>query len=225
MSQILLADGNARERKSLEASLRATGHAVIGVADGMTAIECVQQREFDLVLTDSMLRDMSGLELASTIRRHANGRRARFLIVSAKSETSAITMALDSGADDYLVKPVRSAELQARVNAALRRPPAPSRQDVIEAGPIRLDRPGHRIMVSGSELDLAPIEFRLMVHFMENPGRVMPRCQLLEQVWRRHDGIGERTVDVHVRRLRAALEPHGADSLLQTVRGFGYRFG
>lgn len=225
MSHILLADGNSRDRKSLEASLRSTGHVVVSVADGMTAIERVQHREVDLMLTEWLLRDMSGLELATSIRRHANGRHARIVIVSAKNETSAITTALDSGVDDYLVKPVRPAELLARVNASLRRPAAPSRQDVVETGPIRLDRLGHRITVGGAELDLAPIEFRLMVHFMENPGRVMQRRQLLEQVWRSHDGIGERTVDVHVRRLRAALEPHGADSMLQTVRGFGYRFG
>jgi two-component system phosphate regulon response regulator PhoB len=96
---------------------------------------------------------------------------------------------------------------------------------VLEVGPIRLDKLGHKVLVGSEEIELAPVEFRLMAYFMENPGRVMARRHLLEQVWRRRNGIGERTVDVHVRRLRAALEPHACDDLLQTVRGFGYRFG
>jgi two-component system phosphate regulon response regulator PhoB len=146
-------------------------------------------------------------------------------MLSGRREASAVAQALDSGVDDYLAKPVREEELLARVNSALRRPAAPSRENVLEVGPIRLDKLCHKVTVGVREIGLAPVEFRLMAYFMENPGRVLARRHLLEQVWRRRGGIGERTVDVHVRRLRAALEPHSCGDLLQTVRGFGYRFG
>jgi two-component system phosphate regulon response regulator PhoB len=146
-------------------------------------------------------------------------------MLSVRNEASAVAQALDSGVDDYLIKPVREEELVARINAVLRRPAAPGRDSVLEIGPLRLDRVGHKVTVGSREIELAPVEFRLMAYFMENPGRVMARRHLLEHVWRRRNGIGERTVDVHVRRLRAALEPHSCENLLQTVRGFGYRFG
>lgn len=178
-----------------------------------------------MLLTDWMLRDMSGLELASYLRNQPNGRLTRVVILSSGSNGSAIAHALDSGIDDYLTKPVGHEELLARVNAALRRPATPSRENVLAVGPIRLDKLGHRVTVGVREISLAPVEFRLMAYFMENPGRVLARRHLLEQVWQRRGGIGERTVDVHVRRLRAALEPHSCEDLLQTIRGFGYRFG
>jgi len=168
---------------------------------------------------------MSGLELARYVRRHPNGRLARVVMLSGRNEVGAIAHALDGGVDDYLTKPVREEELLARVNAAMRRPAAPSRENVLEVGPIRLDKVGHKVTVGTREIELAPVEFRLMAYFMENPGRVLARRHLLENVWRRRSGIGERTVDVHVRRLRAALEPHSCENLLQTIRGFGYRFG
>ncbi len=177
-----------------------------------------------MLVTDAMLRDMSGLELAQFVRKHVNGRLTRVLLLSERSDASSVAHALDSGIDDYLAKPVREEELVARVNAALRRPATPSRESILEIGPIRLDKLSHKVTVRTREIDLAPVEFRLMTYFMENPGRVLARRLLLEQVWRRN-GIGERTVDVHVRRLRAALEPHACENLLQTVRGFGYRFG
>lgn len=178
-----------------------------------------------MVVTDWMLRDMSGLEFAHYVRKHANGRLSRVVMLSSRNDAGAVAHALDSGVDDYLTKPFREEELVARVNAALRRPAVPSRENVLEVGPVRLDKLSHKVTVGTGELDLAPVEFRLMAYFMENPGRVLARRHLLEHVWRRRNGIGERTVDVHVRRLRAALEPHSCENLLQTVRGFGYRFG
>ena len=194
-------------------------------ADATTAVDRVEQRSFDMLVTEWMLRDMTGLELAHYVRKHANGRLTRVFMLTGQNESSAVARALDSGVDEYLTKPVREEELLARVNAALRRPAAPSRENVLEIGPLRLDKLGHKVTVGVREVELAPVEFRLMAYFMENPGRVLARRHLLEQVWRRRNGIGERTVDVHVRRLRAALEPHACEYLLQTVRGFGYRFG
>lgn len=224
MTRILLVDGNTDDRDWVRDRLKAVGHDVVCATDATTAVDRLEQRSFDMVVTDWMLRDMSGLEFAHFVRKHANGRLTRVVMLSGRSDASAVAHALDSGVDDYLTKPVREEELVARVNAALRRPAVPSRENLLEVGPIRLDKLSHKVTVGGRELDLAPVEFRLMTYFMENPGRVLARRHLLEQVWRRRNGIGERTVDVHVRRLRAALEPHSCENLLQTVRGFGYRF-
>jgi two-component system phosphate regulon response regulator PhoB len=224
-ARILLVDPTGGDRDQLRTQLRSAGHDVAVADDATAAVERLEQRGFDLVLTELALRDMSGVELAQYIRRHPNGRLTRVVILSRRADASAVAHALNSGIDDYLVKPCREEELLARVGAALRRPPAAAPEDVLEVGPIRLDKRGHQVTVGTSPLSLAPVEFRLMAYFMENPGRVLPRHHLLEQVWRRRSGIGERTVDVHVRRLRAALEPHRCESLLQTVRGFGYRFG
>ena len=225
MTRILLVDGNSDDREWVHDRLKAAGHDVVCASDALTAVDRLEQRAFDMVVTEWMLRDMSGLELAQYVRKHANGRLTRVVMLSGRNDAGAVAQALDSGIDDYLTKPVREEELVARVNAALRRPAAPSRENVLEIGPIRLDKLGHKVTVGAREIGLAPAEFRLMAYFMENPGRVLARRHLLEQVWRRRGGIGERTVDVHVRRLRAALEPHSCENLLQTVRGFGYRFG
>jgi len=225
VTRILLVDGNTDDREWVRDRLKAAAHDVVCAGDAMTAVDRLEQRSFDMVITDWMLRDMSGLEFAQYVRRHANGGMTRVVMLSGRNDATAIAHALDSGVDDYLTKPVREEELVARVNAALRRPAAPTREHVLEVGPVRLDKVGHKVTVGVREIDLAPVEFRLMAYFMENPGRVLARRHLLEHVWRRRNGIGERTVDVHVRRLRAALEPHSCENLLQTVRGFGYRFG
>ncbi len=225
MARILLVDGNAEDRQWVRQQLQHAGHDVTCAGDATTAVDRVEHGSFDLVITDWMLRDMSGLELAHFVRKHANGRLTRVVMLTARNEVSAVAQALDGGIDDYLTKPVREEELVARVNAALRRPASTTPESVLEIGPIRLDRLGHKVTVGVREVELAPAEFRLMAYFLENPGRVLARRHLLEQVWRRRNGIGERTVDVHVRRLRAALEPHGCQDMLQTVRGFGYRFG
>lgn len=218
-------DGTADDRRRVREALRPAGHDLTCVEDALSAVARLEARPFDLVLTELMLKDMSGPELAQYIRRHPNGQLTRVVVLSTRNEAAAIAHALDSGIDDYLTKPCRDEELLARVGAALRRPPAVPSSPVMTVGPVSLDRVSHKVRVQGREIGLAPAEFRLLAHFMENPGRVLARRQLLEQVWRRRNGIGERTVDVHVRRLRAALEPHGCQDLLQTVRGFGYRFG
>lgn len=225
MSRILLVDGTPGDRDRARDLLSDAGHEITCAPDATTAVDRLQHRAFDLVLADTLLRDMSGIDLARHVRQHENGRLARVILLSNNDDASAVARALDGGIDDYLAKPLRDEELLARVHAALRRPPAPASDAVLSAGPLRLDRVGHKVTVGEHELTLAPIEFRLMAYFMENQGRVLARRHLLDQVWRRRTGIGERTVDVHVRRLRAALEPHGCEHLLQTIRGFGYRFG
>lgn len=225
MARILLVDGNNDDREWACDRLKAAGHDAVCASDAMTAVDRLGQRVFDMVVTEWMLPDMFGLELAQCVRKHINGRLTRVIILCARNDASVVAHALGSGIDDYLAKPVREVEFLARVNAALRRPAAQSGENIIETGPIRLNKLSHKITVKGCDLNLAPVEFRLMSYFMENPGRALARRHLLEHVWQRRNGIGERTVDVHVRRLRAALEPHSCDKLLQTVRGFGYRFG
>jgi two-component system phosphate regulon response regulator PhoB len=204
--------------------LRDAGHEAVCAADAAAAVALLQSSHFDAVITEWALADCSALDLAAILRRDPQSSGARILVASVRSEPRDIVRALDGGIDDYLVKTSRPEELVARVNAALRRPAAGAR-DRLQVGSVALDRVSHKVTVTGHEIDLAPAEFRLMAYFMENQGRVLGRKQLLAQVWNRRKGIGERTVDVHVRRLRAALEPHDCDDLLQTIRGFGYRFG
>ena len=221
----LLVDPDNRDRSWISRHLSASGYEVSAAKNGITAMEEIEKHSYSLIVTEWLLGDMTGLELAQMVKRSPMSRWSRVLMVSRRKEARHIAAALEGGVDDYVAMPCQAEELVARANAVLRRPAAPVLDGLLTVGPVTLDRAGHKVAVSGSEIELAPVEFRLMAFFMENPGRVMARQQLLDQVWKRRNGIGERTVDVHVRRLRAALEPHCCDHLLQTVRGFGYRFG
>jgi len=225
MARILIVDGNGADSSRLLAWLDSVGHICRAARDGASALELLGSQQLDLVLTEWRLPDMSGLELADAMRRLPQSFLSRIIIISGQLDPQAIAAALDNGIDDVLPKHCQLPELLARIHAALRRPPTATPDGVLEVGPLRLEKRNHQVSVDSKPLTLAPAEFRLMAYFMENPGRVLPRQQLLEQVWRKRKGIGERTVDVHVRRLRAALEPHACEHLLQTVRGYGYRFG
>ncbi|MCC5793509.1 MAG: response regulator transcription factor [Chromatiales bacterium] len=225
MAGILIVDSEGRDASYLQDQLGAEGHDCYRVADGSAALELLAGRSFDLVLSEWRLPDMSGLEFAHALRRAPGVFPTRFILLSTRPDPQIVAAALDSGVDDFLPKGIRAPELQARIHAALRRPPAVGPGSVAVHGSLRLDRNSHQVSVDGHRLHLAPAEYRLLAFFIDNAGRALPRQQLLEQVWRKRQGIGERTVDVHVRRLRAALEPHGCSGLLQTVRGYGYRFG
>jgi two-component system phosphate regulon response regulator PhoB len=225
VARVLVVDSNSSDRQRLCEQLAAAGFDAVPAAAGTESIRVLDRSPADLIVTEWMLPDMSGLELATLVHSHPNGVSARVLMVSTRLEGQHIARALASGVDDYVPKPADPDEFVARAWAALRRPRIGAVNGALQVGPVRLDQVAHKFTVSGREIELAPVEFRLMAFFMQNPGRVLGRSQLLEQVWNRRGGIGERTVDVHVRRLRAALEPHGCENLLQTVRGFGYRFG
>jgi two-component system phosphate regulon response regulator PhoB len=224
LARLLVVDGSAEDCSRISRQLRAAGHDAVCAADAAAALSILRQAPIDALITEWHLADTSALDLAARLRRDPHGVAARVLIASGQNEPAEVARALDSGIDDYLVKSSTAEELVARVNAALRRPVA-TPEGVLQVGPVVLDRVSHKVTVDGRTIELAPAEFRLMAHFMENRGRVLSRRQLLAQVWQRTRGIGERTVDVHVRRLRAALGPFGCEDLLQTVRGFGYRFG
>jgi two-component system phosphate regulon response regulator PhoB len=219
----LLVDGSAEDCCWISRQLRESGHETVCAGNFAEALRLAEHSAFDAVITEWVLTDANGLDVAEFLRGNPRTAGARILIVSHRDEPRDIAAALDLGVDDYLVKPVKAEEFIARLNAVLRRPNSVPLREVLQIGPLRLDRISHRVTVDAAEIELAPVEFRLLSFLMENRGRVIGRKQLLTRVWNRRKGIGERTVDVHVRRLRAALTPHGCADLLQTVRGFGYR--
>lgn len=224
VARLLVVDSSREDCSSISRHLRAAGHEAVCAADAATALAMVQDLHFDAVIADWHLADGSALDLAARLRGKPLGSGARILVTGAQIVAQDIARALDSGIDDCLAKTASPEELVARVNAALRRP-ATANGDLLRIGALILDRVSHKVTAAGAEIDLAPAEFRLLAHLMENRGRVQSRRELLTRVWHRRKGIGERTVDVHVRRLRAALAPYGCDEMLQTIRGFGYRFG
>lgn len=225
MARVLIVDTNPEDRFGIGRALRDAGHDVVRACNAASALALAGNGGVDAVITEWLLADSSALDLAASLRAIPECAATRILVASQHGESRDVARALDNGIDDYLLKAARPDELIARVNAALRRPPAANGGNVLQVGAVTLDRVAHRIAVKGHTLNLAPAEFRLMAYFIEHPGRVFSRRQLLAHVWNRRKGIGERTVDVHVRRLRAALAPSGCDNLLQTIRGFGYRFG
>ncbi len=223
MPRVLVVDPNAADRDWLDQQFSAANYETVAFANGDDAIRELERADAALVVTEWLLPDITGLELTERIRR-AERPDTRVVMVSTRSDPGDIARALEAGVDDFVIKPPRSTELLARAQAALRRPALPPSNGVLRVGSITLDPSAHKVSVNNHELSLAPVEFRLIAYFMENAGRVIGRQQLLDKVWNRRSGIGERTVDVHVRRLRAALEPHGCEAAIQTVRGFGYRF-
>jgi two-component system phosphate regulon response regulator PhoB len=177
----------------------------------------------DLLLLDWMLPGQSGLAFARQLRADARTRELPIIMVTARTDEGDKVAGLEAWVDDYVTKPFSPRELKARINAVLRRRAPEAAHESLEVGPLRLDAVAHRVTVSGREAALGPTEFRLLRFLMARPDRVHSRGQLLDMVWGDHVYIEERTVDVHIRRLRVALEPYGADGMIETVRGSGYR--
>lgn len=225
MARILVVDGRSDDREVVCAQLQAVGHEILFATTGEEGLAVLRRTSPSLVITDAGLPDMDGLDLVAGIRASNGSGAAPVVMLSTFAGADSVTTARAAGVAEVMFKPCRQDELIARVNSALRGGNGATRQGLLKIGKIELDRVSHKVRVQGTEIELAPVEFRLLAYLMENPGRVLDRQQLLEKVWNRRSGIGERTVDVHVRRLRAALEPFECESLLQTVRGFGYRFG
>jgi len=177
----------------------------------------------DLLLVDWMLPDSSGLELTRTLRREEANRDIPIIMLTARAEERDKILGLDGGVDDYITKPFSPRELLSRINAVLRRA-APSADEPLVASRLRLDPVSHRVFVDEQEVSVGPTEYRLLKFFMENPDRVYSRPQLLDFVWGQNVYVEERTVDVHIRRLRKVMEEYQVDQYIQTVRGAGYRF-
>lgn len=223
-ANILLVEDEPAIQELIAVSLRRAGHHVLRVSDAETANQMVREALPDLVLLDWMLPGMSGVELARRLRADERTSAVPIIMLTARGEEQDKVIGLDTGADDYITKPFSPRELVARVKAVLRRRAPQVTDDLVDAGGIRLDPGSHRVSTDGRSLSLGPTEFRLLHFLMTHPERVHSRIQLLDRVWGDHVFVEERTVDVHIRRLRVALEQTGHDALVQTVRGSGYRF-
>jgi len=224
LASILVVDGDRDARRQIVESLRELGHEVTETDSAGAALRAVQRARPDLMVCDCSLPDLAGVELLSDVRRSGEYRAMRVLMTSGNGRADDAVVALESGADDVVGKPIYMPEFLARVNACLRRPANFAHSDIFSAGGITIDDIGHRVLVDGGSVALAPREYRLLHFLLTNQDRVFSRKQLLVHVWDRDTLVGPRTVDVHVRRLRSLLEPFTYDRYLQTVRGSGYRF-
>jgi two-component system phosphate regulon response regulator PhoB len=223
-AHILIVEDEPAIQTLIAANLKRAGHAVSTALDAETAQRLVREALPDLILLDWMLPGISGLDFARRLRAEPRTREVPIIMLTARGAEADKVQGLDVGADDYVTKPFSPRELLARIQAVLRRRQPQATQDAVELGGLRLDPLTHRVAVHGEALNLGPTEFRLLHFLMTHPERVHTRAQLLDQVWGDHVFVEERTVDVHIRRLRAALEPSRLDALVQTVRGSGYRF-
>ena len=221
---ILLVEDEPAIQELIAANLLRAGHQVVRAGDAETAQRIVRDALPDLVLLDWMLPGMSGIDFARRLRADERTRGIPLIMLTARGEKQDKVLGLEVGADDYVTKPFSPRELMARIKAVLRRRAPESTEDPVDLGGLRLDPATHRLTAGSTPVSLGPTEFRLLHFLMTHPERVHSRAQLLDQVWGDHVFVEERTVDVHIRRLRCALEPTHHDGLVQTVRGSGYRF-
>ncbi len=221
--RVLVVEDEAPVRQMIAFNLNRAGFTVDEAPDCATARSRIADNRPDLVLVDWMLPDSSGLELTRSLKRDDEYKDLAIIMLTARAEEQSKILGLDSGADDYVTKPFSARELLARINAVLRRVSAESNEPIV-CGKLQLRPDEHRVFAEGEEFSLGPTEFKLLKFFMQNPERVYSREQILDAVWGRNVYIEERTVDVHVQRLRRALRDCSADKYIQTVRGAGYRF-
>jgi len=227
-STILVVEDEPAIAELLSVNLGFAGHKVLVAENAEIAQSIVEGQLPDLILLDWMLPGMSGVRYARKLRADERTKEIPIIMLTARTDEGDKVEGLETGADDYITKPFSPKELMARIKAVMRRRAPQLTNDTVEIGGLRLDPATHRLWgtVDGqaAALDLGPTEFRLLHFFMTHAERVHSRAQLLDQVWGDHVFVEERTVDVHIRRLRKALEPTGHDRLIETVRGSGYRF-
>ncbi len=219
---ILVAEDEDALATLLQYNLEKEGYDVVVAADGEEGLVQIDERQPDLVLLDWMLPKVSGIEVCRRLRGRAETRNVPIIMLTARGEESDRVRGLDTGADDYLTKPFSMTELIARIRAVLRRIRPGLADDRVGHGDIIIDRVAHRVKRSGQEVHLGPTEFRLLDHFMRHPGRVFSREQLLDAVWGSDVYVEARTVDVHVGRLRKALDVGESANPIRTVRSAGY---
>ena len=222
--EILVVEDERPIREMIAFGLRRAGFEVREAEDSRAARALLADRHPDLLLLDWMLPDMSGLELAKLLKRDKDTRELPIILLTARAEEADKVAGLEGGADDYLTKPFSPRELVARINAVLRRAGPAGGEERVEFEGIVLDRASHRVTVDGRSVALGPTEYRMLEFFLTHPERVYSREQLLDRIWGGNVYVEERTIDVHIRRLRKALEDFGYDRFIQTVRGSGYRF-
>jgi len=222
-AQILIVDDEAAIRQMLAFTLAGDGHTCLEAGDAEEAQQTMASRRPDLLLLDWMLPDSSGVEIARRLRLDPRTRELPILMLTARAHEGDKLAGFEAGVDDYVTKPFSPRELQARIRAMLRRTARPDTDEALEIAGLRLDPATFRVTAHGEPIELSPTEYRLLNFLMSRPDRVHSRARLLDAVWGDRADIEERTVDVHIRRLRVALQPSGFDRLIETVRGGGYR--
>ncbi len=222
--RILIVEDEASIRDMVAFALRKAGMEPVHAADARAAQLAIAEKVPDLILLDWMLPGLSGLDLARRLRKEQISREVPIIMLTARGEEMDRVNGLEAGVDDYIVKPFSSRELIARIRAVLRRSPGGDGEGIVELGKLRIDEPAHRVFADGSAVPIGPTEYRLLHFLMTHADRVYSRTQLLDHVWGSSVYVEERTVDVHIRRLRKTLEPFGLDGMVQTVRSAGYRF-
>ena len=223
--QVLLVEDEPAQREVLSYNLEAEGYAVRRAENGEEALLLVAEEAPDLIILDWMMPLMSGIEVCRQLKTRSETRDIPIIMLSARSEEVDTVRGLETGADDYVVKPYSLRELMARVRGQLRRVKPAATGAVLSHADITLDAERHRVSRDGAEVKLGPTEYRLLLTLMERPGRVFSREQLLDQVWGRDIYVDSRTVDVHIARLRKALTMGAGENPIRTVRGAGYSLG
>ncbi|WP_298835855.1 phosphate regulon transcriptional regulator PhoB [uncultured Roseobacter sp.] len=223
--RVLVVEDEPAQREVLAYNLEAEGFAVSRAEDGEEALLLVDEHAPDVIVLDWMMPNLSGIEVCRRLKIRTETRNIPVIMLSARSEEVDRVRGLETGADDYVIKPYSVLELMARVRSQLRRVRPAATGERLEYEDIVLDATSHRVSRGEDELRLGPTEFRLLSTFMEKPGRVFSREQLLDRVWGRDIYVDTRTVDVHIGRLRKALTQHGGSDPLRTVRGAGYALG
>jgi two-component system, OmpR family, phosphate regulon response regulator PhoB len=222
--RILVVEDEGAIREMVAFALGRAGFEVVEAADVEAARLKVADQLPDLIILDWMLPEMSGLEYARMLKRDELTRGLPIIMLTARSEEDDKVRGFESGVDDYVTKPFSSRELVARIQAVIRRAAPDAGEEKIVMEGLEVNLASHRVVGNGTPIDLGPTEYRLLTFFMSHPDRVYTRTQLLDRVWGSNVYVEERTVDVHIRRLRKALAATGFDGFVQTVRGSGYRF-
>ncbi len=223
-TQILLVEDEAPIREMIRFALTREGFDLLEAGDVRSARGHIADYQPELLIVDWMLPDYSGVELVRGLRRDPINQDIPVIMLTARSKESDKVQGLDAGADDYMTKPVAIRELLARINALLRRSHGHTDSDLLFVDPLTLDLASHRLLIHNENVHIGQTEYRLLQFFMTHLDRVYSRAQLLDFVWGQNVYVEERTVDVHILRLRKLLKPYGADNMVQTVRSAGYRF-
>lgn len=222
--RILIVEDEKPIRDMVFFALDSNGYEIIEAVNGKEASEKLALEVPNLILMDWMLPDVSGLELVRRIKRDEFTRDIPIIMLTAKTEERDKIEGLDSGADDYITKPFSVRELSARIRAVMRRVESSDDENKLAYGKLILDLDAHHVIIDDTQIEVGPTEFRLLEFFMTHPDKVYSRAQLLDYVWGRSKFVEERTVDVHILRLRKLLKPYNCHKMVQTVRGYGYRF-
>jgi two-component system phosphate regulon response regulator PhoB len=224
-AKILIVDDEDHIRDMLRMSLELHGFNCIEAGSAIVAHGLILDEQPDLVLLDWMMPEVTGVELIKRLKKDTATKEVPIIMLTARADEDRKIYGLESGADDYVTKPFSNRELIARIEALLRRSGQGDEEKVLQFGDLQLNPSSHRVSIAGNTIDVGPTEYKLLLFFMTHPDRVYSRAQVLDQVWGGNVYVEERTVDVHIRRLRKVLEQHSdLSSYVQTVRGAGYRF-